>query len=430
MKRRIEAQLLAWKNKGAGRMPLLVNGARQVGKTYTIRQFGGEHFKNVVYVNLETNMAIASYFNEDIAPGKLLRYLESSAGGKIIPGETLVILDEVQSCERALTSLKYFCEETPEVHIAAAGSLLGVAVNRRQTSFPVGKVETLQLYPLDFEEYLLAREEELLCGEIWNSFKSMEPLPEALHQKAQGLFREYLIVGGMPACINAFMAGGSFIDVPMVQKGILDNYVADMAKYAGPNDSVKIRACYNSIPAQLAKDNRKFQYKVVQKGGSASIFGASIEWLNLAGVVLKCQRIAQAIEPISVYADPSAFKLYMGDVGLLAMKSGISQQTILSGEGNTFMGALTENFVAQQFAAKGYDPYYWESNGIAELDFVLQKENKIVGVEVKKGENVRSRSLNVFTGTFKPAYSIRFSLKNFGEKDGLKSLPLYAAFCV
>lgn len=234
----------------------------------------------------------------------------------------------------------------------------------------------------------------------------------------------------MPACINAFMAGGSFIDVPMVQKGILDNYVADMAKDAGPNDSVKIRACYNSIPAQLAKDNRKFQYKVVQKGGSASIFGGSIEWLNLAGVVLKCQRIAQALEPISVYADASAFKLYMGDVGLLTMKSGISQQTILSGEGNTFMGALTENYVAQQFAAKGYDLYYWESNGIAELDFVLQKENKIVGVEVKKGENVRSRSLNVLTGTFKPAYSIRFSLKNFGEKDGLKSLPLYAAFCV
>ena len=353
-------------------MPLLINGARQVGKTYTLRHFGAEHFKNTVYVNLETNMAIASYFNDDIAPGKILRYLESSAGEKIIPGETLVILDEIQSCERALTSLKYFCEETPEIHIAAAGSLLGVAVNRKHYSYPVGKVETIQMYPFDFEEYLLARSEELLCGEIWASFRSMEPLPEALHLKAQDLFREYLIIGGMPACINAFTAGGSFIDVPMVQKGILDNYTADMAKYASPNDSVKIRACYNSIPAQLAKDNKKFQYKVVQKGGSTSIFGASIEWLNLAGVVLKCQRVAQAVEPISVYADLSAFKLYMGDVGLLAMKSGISQQTILSGEGNTFMGALTENYVAQQFAVKGYDLYYWESSSIAELDFVLK----------------------------------------------------------
>jgi predicted AAA+ superfamily ATPase len=430
MKRKIEAQLLAWKNKETNRMPLIISGARQVGKTYTLRQFGEEHFKKVVYVNLETNMAIASYFNENISPVKLLRYLESSAGEKIIPGETLLIFDEIQSCERALTSLKYFYEETPQYHIAAAGSLLGVAINRQHYSFPVGKVETISLYPLDFEEYLWARNEELLCGEIWNSFKSMEPLPEALHLKAQDLFREYLIIGGMPACINAFLTSGSFIDVPMVQSGILDNYIADMSKYASSSDSVKIRACYNSIPAQLAKDNKKFQYKIVQKGGSTANFGVSIEWLNLAGVVLKCQRIDQAVEPISVYADLSAFKLYMGDVGLLAMKSGISQQTILSGEGNTFMGALTENYVAQQFAAKGYELYYWESNSIAELDFVLQKANKIIGVEVKKGKNVRSRSLNVFIGNYRPAYSIRFSLKNFGEKENLKSVPLYAAFCV
>jgi len=193
---------------------------------------------------------------------------------------------------------------------------------------------------------------------------------------------------------------------------------------------VCFHACYNAIPAQLAKDNKKLQYKVVQKGGSAAIFSSSIEWLNLAGVVLKCQRIDQAVEPISVYTNLSAFKLYMGDVGLLAMKSGISQQTILSGEGNTFMGTLTENYVAQQFAARGYELYYWESNSIAELDFVLQKANKIVGVEVKKGENVRSRSLNVFIGTYRPAYAIRFSLKNFGEMGNLKSVPLYAAFCV
>ena len=203
-----------------------------------------------------------------------------------------------------------------------------------------------------------------------------------------------------------------------------------MAKYASNTDSVKIRACYNSIPAQLAKDNKKFQYKVVQKGGSAALFGASIEWLNLAGVVLKCQRINQAIEPIAVYTDLSAFKLYMGDVGLLTMKSGLSQQTVLSGEGNTFMGAVTENYVAQQLAAKGYDLYYWESSSTAELDFVLQKGNQIVGVEVKKGEHVRSRSLSVFVDSYKPAYSVRLSLKNFGEKDGLKSVPLYAAFCV
>ena len=427
MKRKIEEQLLAWKNKTAGRLPLIVNGARQVGKTYILRKFGEEQFKNVVYINLETNLTIASYFNDNIAPERLLRYLEASTGERIIPGETLIIFDEIQSCERALTALKYFCEETPEFHIAAAGSLLGVAINRQHYSFPVGKVETITLYPLDFEEYLWARGKELLCGEIRTAYETMEPLPDALHQEAIELYREYLIIGGMPACINAFLKSGSFLDVPLVQNEILDNY---MAKYASNTDSVKIRACYNSIPAQLAKDNKKFQYKVVQKGGSATLFGASIEWLNLAGVVLKCQRINQAFEPIAVYADLSAFKLYMGDVGLLTMKSGLSQQTVLSGEGNTFMGAVTENYVAQQLAAKGYDLYYWESSSTAELDFVLQKGNQIIGIEVKKGEHVRSRSLSVFVDSYKPAYSIRLSLKNFGEKDRLKSVPLYAAFCI
>ena len=430
MRRKIEQKLIAWKNKGSARMPLLLNGARQVGKTYILREFGAKEFKNVVYINLETNLTVASYFSDNIAPERIIRYLEASANEKIVPGETLIILDEIQSCERALTALKYFCEETPEYHIAAAGSLLGVAINRQHYSFPVGKVETLTLYPLDFEEFLWAREKEFLCDEIRQAYETMEPLPDALHQKATELYREYLLIGGMPACINAFLRTGSFLDVPLVQNEILDNYIADMAKYASNTDSVKIRACYNSIPAQLAKENKKFQYKVVQRGGSAALFGASLEWLSLAGVVLKCQRISQAVEPIAVYADFSAFKIYMGDVGLLAMKSGISQQTVLSGEGNTFMGALTENYVAQQLAAKGYDLYYWESNSIAELDFVLQKENQIVGVEVKKGENVRSRSLSVFVNSYHPAYSIRFSLKNFGEKDALKSIPLYAAFCV
>ena len=386
---------------------MIVNAVRQVGKTYILRKFGAEQFKNVVYINLETNLTIASYFTDNIAPERLLRYLEASTGERIITGETLIILDEIQSCERALTSLKYFCEETPEFHIVAAGSLLGVAINRQRYSFPVGKVETITLYPMDFEEFLWTRRKDILCEEIRAAYDKMEPLPNALHQEAIELYREYLLIGGMPACINAFLNSGSFLDVPLIQNEILDNYIADMAKYASNTDSVKIRACYNSIPAQLAKDNKKFQYKVVQKGGSATLFGASIEWLNLAGVVLKYQRINQAYEPIAVYADLSAFKLYMGDVGLLTMKSGISQQTVLTGEGNTFMGAVTESYVAQQLAAKGYDLYYWESRSTAEVDFVLQKENQIIGIEVKKGEHVRSRSLSVFVSSYKPTYSIQ-----------------------
>lgn len=429
MKRKLETELIAWKMRKSGRA-LLVNGARQVGKTYILRKFGEEQFKNTVYVNLETNLSVASYFDGNIAPEKILRYLEVSAGEAIIPGETLIFLDEIQSCERALTALKYFCEETPEYHIVAAGSLLGVAIYREHYSFPVGKVDLLTLYPLDFEEYLWARGRESLGAEIHRAYHTMEALPEALHREAIELYREYLLVGGMPACINAFLAHKSFLDVTAVQNGILDNYIADMAKYASNTDSVKIRACYQSIPAQLAKENRKFQYKVVQKGGSAAIFGASIEWLNLAGIVLKCQRINQAYEPISVYADLSAFKLYMADVGLLVMKSGMSGQTILSGEGNLFMGAVTENYVAQQLAARGYPLYYWESPSTAELDFVLQKENQIIGIEVKKGEHVRSRSLSVFVDMYHPSYSIRLSLRNFGEKNGLKSVPLYAAFCI
>ena len=430
MKRKIETLLQEWRNKGAGRMPLLINGARQVGKTYILREFGERYYQNTVYVNLEINRTVASYFDDNISPVKILRYLESSVGQKIVPGETLVILDEIQSCERALTSLKYFCEETPEYHIAVAGSLLGVAINREQYSFPVGKVEMMTLHPFDFEEYLWARGKTLLSDEIRAAWKQMVPLPTALHHDAIEYYREYLIVGGMPACIKAFLENGSFLDVPSVQSGIIDSYIADMAKYASNTDSVKIRACYNSIPAQLAKENKKFQYKVVQKGGSTAIFGAAIEWLYQAGVVLKCQRLSHAVEPISVYADLSAFKLYMGDVGLLVMKSGLSQQTILSGGENTFMGAVSENFVAQQLVAQGYDLYYWESQNTAELDFILQKGRDVIGIEVKKGKHVRSRSLSVFTGAYKPAYNIRLSLKNFGEKDGLKSVPLYATFCI
>lgn len=430
MKRKIESQLQRWKEERAGRMPLIVNGARQVGKTYVLRKFGEEYFKNVVYINLETNQSVASYFEDNISPERLIRYLEMATGEKIIPEETLIIFDEIQACERALTALKYFCEETPEYHIVAAGSLLGVAINRQNYSFPVGKIKTITLYPFDFEEYLWARGQDLLCDEIRAAYSRIQPLPDALHRMAIELYREYLVVGGMPACINAFLKRKSFLDVPGVQSGILDNYIADMTKYASNTDSVKIRACYQSIPAQLAKENKKFQYKVVQRGGTATIFGASIEWLNLAGVVLKCQRLSQAYEPISVYADLTVFKLYMGDVGLLVMKAGMSQQTILSGEGNLFMGAVAENYVAQQLVAKDYDLYYWESGGKAALDFVLQKGSDIVGIEVKAGEHVRSRSLNVFVNAYKPAYSIRFSLKNFGSDEKVNYVPLYAVFCV
>lgn len=430
LKRKIENKLIEWKNS-KNRKPLILNGARQVGKTYTLREFGETYYNNTVYINFESNIRAASYFDDNISPLKLIKYLEGEAREKIIPNETLIIFDEIQACERVVTSLKYFCEEASQYHIVGAGSLLGVAINRNKTSFPVGKVQTLQLFPLDFEEFLWALNEEFLCVEIEDSFRNIIPMAEPLHKKAMELYRDYLIVGGMPEAVKRFSESNSYIDAGLVQSEIIGNYAADMAKYASNSEAVKIRACYNSIPAQLAKDNKKFQYKIVQKGGSSSIFGASLDWLKQAGVILECQRVDQGREPLVVYADQTAFKIYMSDVGLLFNKSGMSTQTVLTDEPNLFMGAVAENYVAQQLSSKGYSPYYWAtSNSQAELDFVLQKDNKIIGIEVKKGDHVRSRSLSTFISKYNPDTAIRISAKNFGNSNGMISIPLYAVYLV
>ena len=432
MRRKIMDKLIEWKSDKTDRMPLLLYGARQVGKTHLLREFGEQCYKNVAYVNLETNQAVRSYFAEDITPARILLYLESSTGVKIVPGETLVILDEIQSSERALTSLKYFHEEAPEYHIACAGSLLGVAINREQHSFPVGNVHSITLYPFDFEEFLWAAGKNFLCEEIKKSFDNNEPLPQALHLEALDLYRLYLIIGGMPKSILEYTGKKSLLTVPNVQGNIINDYIADMAKYSSNSESVKIRAAYNSIPVQLAKDNKKFQYKLAQKGGTATIFGSAIDWLDFSGVVLKCQKIEQGFMPISVYSDLSSFKLYMGDVGLLTMKSGISQQTILSTAeiDNIYLGAVTENYVATQFASKKYGLFYWASENTAEVDFVLQKGNDIIPVEVKAGTQTNSKSLNVFIQKYKPAYAMRISAKNFGFTNNVKAVPLYAVFCI
>lgn len=428
MKRRVEEQLIAWKNS-SDRKPLMLNGARQTGKTYILRDFGKRHYKNTVYINLESNAAARSYFNDDISATKLIRYFEGETKEKIIPGETLIIIDEIQNCDRAVTSLKYFCEEAPEYHIAAAGSLLGVALNRNNTSYPVGKVNTLQLFPMDFGEFLMACQEDVLLEEIHNSYDNLCPIAEPLHKKALERYKDYLIVGGMPEAVKKYYENNSYIDASLVQSEIINNYIADMAKYASNSETVNIRACYDSIPAQLAKDNRKFQYKIVRKGGSSTIFGASLDWLKQAGIIIKCNRINQGTEPLNAYIDPPAFKIYMSDVGLLFNKAGMSTQTILSDIPNTFMGAVTENYVAQQLTSKGYSLYYWSTkDSQAELDFVIQKDGNIYGIEVKKESSIRSRSLKLFTQKYMPQKSIRISSKNFGTSNDIISIPLYAVF--
>ncbi len=431
MKRKISESLLEWKNS-QNRMPLVLNGARQVGKTYILEQFGKEHFDRVLYLNMEIETAFGKFLDENIAPDKIVQYLEVVKGVEINAESTLIFFDEIQVSERALTSLKYFCEQAPNFFVVAAGSLLGVALNRKKYSYPVGKVQEMNLYPLDFEEFLWALNKSKLADEIKGSYKLDTAMPDSLHRMALDLFQQYFIVGGMPAAVSTFIETDSFIKVQQLQNDILHEYVADMAKYSDATTSIKIRACYQSIPAQLAKENAKFQYKVVQRGGTSTIFGEAIEWLVFAGIVLKCQRLEHGFTPLNAYVDLVNFKLYMGDIGLLTLRSEFPLQLILSEVEieNTFLGAMTENYVAQAFASKGYKLVYWQSEGKAEVDFVLQLNDKIIPIEVKKGVRNRSRSLGVFIQKYSSSYAIRISKKNFGMENGIKSVPLYAVFCI
>ena len=431
MKRKITASLVEWKDS-KNRKPLIVNGARQIGKTYIINEFGNTHFSNLVYINLETNPAIREIFEGNIDPLHLIQSLESHTEQRITAGETLLFLDEIQACERALTSLKYFCEQAPQFHIVSAGSLLGVAVNRSTYSFPVGKVDEINMYPFDFEEFLWALGREKMAETISEHYTKFEPLPEPIHKLALELYNHYCIVGGMPEVIADFRHNNSFLTIKNPQAKILNEYIADMAKYADPATSVKIKACYESIPAQLAKENRKFQYKTVQKGGTATIFGVAIDWLQQAGIVLKCQKIEHGFIPIKAYQYFPDFKLYMSDIGMLTMLSGFPSQMILNSieTNNTFMGAIAENYVAQAFTAKSIPLHYWKSAETAEIDFVFQDNIDVIPVEVKKGLRTRSGSMALFAKKYNSPYAIRISQKNFGFENNIKSVPLYAVFCI
>jgi len=431
MYRKLISELVGWKNK-KNRMPLVLYGARQVGKTHILLEFAKQCYENTAYFNFENNPSLSSYFDQTIDEKKIIGYLETEINQQIIPGKTLIIFDEIQVCERALTSLKYFNENAPQYHIACAGSLLGVAINREKYSFPVGNVDSMIMYPLDFEEYLLALDGEKLRDEIKNCFGQKTAMPTPLHEKAGDIYKKYLITGGMPWVINEYLREESFIAASEAQRKILSDYAADSAKYANPTECVKIRAAYDSIPIQLAKENKKFQYKLVQRGGTSSIFGIAIDWLECAGIVNKCTKIETALFPLSAYRDLSNFKLYVSDTGLLTLKSGMSPTSILNNEtiNIPFVGAIAENYVAQCLTAKKYPLYYWTSNATAETDFVIQKEDKIIPVEVKAGENVKSRSLSVFVEKYKPEYSIRVSMKNFGFENNILSVPLYGVWCL
>jgi len=423
-------KLLDWKNSPR-RKPLILSGARQVGKTYISLTFGKEQYKNTVYLNMEDSGQVTAIFERDLKPERIIRELSAHSGQSIFPGDTLIIFDEIQSCERALTSLKYFCENAPEYHIIAAGSLLGVATNRKNYSFPVGKVDMLTMLPLDFEEYLLATGNEAILGLIKESYENFTPL--SLHETAMDIYKTYLVVGGMPQAVLEYVKTNDFNFVLAAQKTINDGYIADMAKYATANETTKIKAAWESLPAQLAKENRKFQYKVIKSGAKAHEYELPIDWMKFAGIINKCVRITEGKLPLTAYAANDSFKIYMVDTGLLCSKFGIAANVVLNGSPSFdgFKGALAENYICQCLVANGFTPFYWSSPGKAELDFVFQdNQGNIVPLEGKSADNVKSKSLRQFVSIYKPEYSVRVSTKNFGYENNIKSIPLYALFCL
>jgi predicted AAA+ superfamily ATPase len=430
MERKIVNWLREWK-AAKDRKPLILYGARQVGKTYSALSFGKDYYKNTVYFNFEDSIELANIFERDLNPERIVRELSVKSGQSILKEDTLIVFDEIQACERALTALKYFNENAPEYHIIAAGSLLGIAVNREKHSFPVGKVDMLTLYPLDFEEFLWAMSKQQMAEMVRNAFISNEQL--SLHDTLMDLYRTYLVTGGMPQVVLEYIDKKDFNFVLAAQKNINDSYIADMAKYATPNETTKIMAAFNSVPAQLSKDNRKFQYKVIKSGARAYDYETPLEWLRASGVIIKCNKTNEGKLPLSAYTDFSSFKVYMTDTGLLCSKFGIPANAVLSVTPffDGFKGALAENYVASALTTNGYTTYYWESQGKAEVDFVIQdKEGNIIPVEVKSSDNVRSKSLYQFVAKYNPIYSIHISSKNFGLENGIKSVPLYAVFCV
>ncbi len=431
MYRKIMSYLKEWK-ESQFRKPLILQGARQVGKTYSILEFGRMHYENVAYFNFETNPKLNETFEENISPVYLIPILSHIAGQTIVKEKTLIIFDEVQLCEKALTSLKYFCEEAPDYHIIVAGSLLGVAVNRTKFSFPVGKVDIKTLYPMDMEEFLLALGEDALVGQIKECFQKDAPLPSALHEKAIKLYRQYLVVGGMPECVLQFHETGDYILIRHTQNMILASYLNDMSKYNNLNEIKKTRLVYDNITVQLSKKNTRFQYKLIKKGGRASAFENAIEWLVLSGIVSQIYRVEQIKKPLENYRNIDAFKVYVSDLGLLCAKKDLVANDILYmvDEINDFKGGMAENYVNTQLLINGYTSYYWQSERGAEVDFIIQRNGQIIPIEVKSADNTKAKSLKVYIDAYKPAYAIKLSAKNFGFEDGKKTVPLYAAFCI
>ena len=418
-------KLYKWKNSKR-RKPLIIEGARQVGKTWLMKEFGKQAYADTVYINFDSNSRMADLFSADLDTDRLIMGLELYAGRKINPENTLLIFDEVQEVPRALASLKYFYENAPQYHIVCAGSLLGIALHQG-TSFPVGKVDFLKLYPLSFSEFLMAtgneRFAELLKKQDYEMITSFK-------QTYIDALKHYYFVGGMPEAVQSFAESKDFNEVRAIQKRILAAYEQDFSKHA-PNEIVpKIRMLWNSIPSQLARENKKFIYGLVREGGRAREYETAIMWLSDCGLVHKVSRVNAAGIPLKAYEDLKAFKLFIVDVGLLGCMTGLRQRTLLDGDDLfvEFKGALTEQYVCQQLKTiEDLGIYYYTNDrGSCEIDFVVDTGEQIVPIEVKAETNLRAKSLKTYRERFEPELSVRTSMADYKKEDWLLNLPLYA----
>lgn len=432
MYRIFEKKLINWKNSGMEK-PLMVIGVRQIGKTYTIQKFIKENFEEYIYFNLEKEEYLREIFEKTIDSEKIMDEIELYIGKKIDISKTILFFDEVQVSEKFIVSLKYFCESKRPYKIICAGSLLGVKINRFNDSFPVGKIQMEHMYPMSFEEFLIALNKEMLLEKIKESYENMIPLPTFAHEEALLLYKRYLCVGGMPEAVKNFISNES--DILKYDSNILSNiidmYIADMNKYVKNSlETVKIEKVYKNIPVQLAKDKKTFKYNLIEANARKRMYEHPIEWLISSGMILSSNKIKKAEIPLKVYQDEEYFKLYLSDVGILVAMSEIRFNDLILDKTFSFRGAITENYVAQEFTANDISLYYWTYGRNAEVDFIIYNNDGIIPVEVKSGDNVRSTSLKFYINENKLKYSIRLSTRNFGFENNIKSIPLYAAFCI
>ncbi len=429
MYREIINDLKKWKDK-ARRKPLLLTGVRQCGKTYIVEEFAKECFDNYVYVNFESTENMSGVFDYDFDVKRIITELERQFKTKIKAGNTLVFFDEIQECPRAITAMKYFCENMKELHLICAGSLLGVALKEKNISFPVGKVNRLQLYPMSFKEFVIANGRDDLI-EVFNDWPEDRTIPDLYSVPMKKLLKEYYLIGGMPEVVNTYVETKDFDEAFEVQNEILKDYADDFSKHAPLSEVPKIRWIWDSVPVQLAKENNKFVFSHVKEGKRSAELEDALQWLENAGLIIKTELVEKPELPLDGFADKTYFKVYMSDVGLLRAKSKVAVPTIMN-ESDLYVrykGAFAENYVLNELKSTGKNPFFWRSGNSAEVDFIYESEGEMVPVEVKAADNTQAKSYKQFCKKYAPRIGIKLSEKNIAKNQIQEtvtySIPLY-----